>query len=160
MDWYRNLRIVLSVEDKLPFLEQSIPAMPVLPGGQVLPSDVLNTHYAWFKASKEIVGLMLMTMGPDIQKNLENLQERSRKTKKKKPHKDAKGNQGKCKPKLGNALVPAPSFAPKPKNPPTPKKDNPMKNVSCHQCGEVGHWRRNYLVYLAELLKEEVISRS
>ncbi|GKA85345.1 hypothetical protein Tco_0806999, partial [Tanacetum coccineum] len=46
MEWYRNLRIVLSVEDKLPFLEQLIPAMPVLPARQVLPSDVLNTHTA------------------------------------------------------------------------------------------------------------------
>ncbi|GKG35437.1 hypothetical protein Tco_0440591, partial [Tanacetum coccineum] len=31
MEWYRNLRIVLSVEDNLSFLEQPIPAMPVLP---------------------------------------------------------------------------------------------------------------------------------
>ncbi|GKA63045.1 uncharacterized mitochondrial protein-like protein isoform X2 [Tanacetum coccineum] len=47
-----------------------------------------------------------------------------------------------CKAKMRNALVPAPSFAPKPKNPPTPKKDNPAKDAICHQCGEVGHWRR------------------
>ncbi|GKA21089.1 hypothetical protein Tco_0701078 [Tanacetum coccineum] len=73
IDWYRNLRIVLSVEDKLPFLEQPVPAMPVPPAGQVLHPDVLATHSAWVKASKEIVGLMLMTMDPDIQKNLEQL---------------------------------------------------------------------------------------
>nr|GEY02143.1 hypothetical protein [Tanacetum cinerariifolium] len=54
IDWYRNLQIVLSVEDKLLFLEQPIPAMPVPPAGQVLPPDVLNTHTAWVKASKEI----------------------------------------------------------------------------------------------------------
>ncbi|GJV47027.1 hypothetical protein Tco_1437239 [Tanacetum coccineum] len=47
--------------------------MPVPAAGQVLPSDVLNTHTAWVKASKEIVGLMLMTIDPDIQKNLEHL---------------------------------------------------------------------------------------
>ncbi|GJX14003.1 zinc finger, CCHC-type containing protein [Tanacetum coccineum] len=64
---------MLSVEDKLPFLEQPIPAMLVPPARQVLPPDVLNTHTAWVKASKEIVGLMLMTMDPDIQKNLEHL---------------------------------------------------------------------------------------
>ncbi|GKF10090.1 hypothetical protein Tco_0048016 [Tanacetum coccineum] len=69
MDWYRNLRIVLSVKDKLPYLKQPILAMPVPPTGQVLPPDALNTHTAWVKASKEIVGLMLMTMDPDIQKN-------------------------------------------------------------------------------------------
>ncbi|GKA21557.1 hypothetical protein Tco_0701546 [Tanacetum coccineum] len=73
IEWYRNLRIVLSVEDKLPFLEQPIPAMPVPPARQVLPLDVLNTHTAWVKASKEIAGLMLLTMDPDIQKNLEHL---------------------------------------------------------------------------------------
>ncbi|GJZ28287.1 hypothetical protein Tco_0572934, partial [Tanacetum coccineum] len=73
IDWYRNLRIVLSVKDKLPYLEQPIPTMPVPPAGQVLPPDILNTHTAWVKASKEIVGLMLMTMDLDIQKNLEQL---------------------------------------------------------------------------------------
>ncbi|GKA76722.1 zinc finger, CCHC-type containing protein [Tanacetum coccineum] len=31
-----------------------------------------------------------------------------------------------------------PSYAPKPKNPPPPKKDNPAKDAICHQCGEVG----------------------
>ncbi|GJR92849.1 retrotransposon protein, putative, ty1-copia subclass [Tanacetum coccineum] len=30
----------------------------------------------------------------------------------------------------------APPFAPKPKNPPTPKKNNPAKNAICHQCRE------------------------
>ncbi|GKA75055.1 retrotransposon protein, putative, ty1-copia subclass [Tanacetum coccineum] len=32
----------------------------------------------------------------------------------------------------------APSYAPKPKNPPPPKKDNPAKDAICHHCGEVG----------------------
>ncbi|GKE98651.1 hypothetical protein Tco_0022002 [Tanacetum coccineum] len=64
---------------------------------------------------------------------------RVQKNQKKKPHKAAKGNQRKGKAKMGNALVPVPSFAPKPKNPPTPKKDNPTKDAICHQCGEVGH---------------------
>nr|GFB13207.1 zinc finger, CCHC-type [Tanacetum cinerariifolium] len=41
--------------------------------GQVLPPDVLNTHSAWVKVSKEIVGLLLITMDPYIQKNLEHL---------------------------------------------------------------------------------------
>ncbi|GKD75631.1 zinc finger, CCHC-type containing protein [Tanacetum coccineum] len=245
MDWYRNLWIVLSVEDKLPFLEQLIPVMPVPLIGQVLPSDVLNTHIAWVKASKEIAGLMLLTMNPDIQKNLEHLgaydmlkelktlyvqqadQEllqtvrefhackqkegqsvgsyvlkmksykdnleclspamiqnlavslisktlpqkeaapalhairagRVQKNQKKKSHKAAKGNQGKGKAKMGYAPVAAPHFAPKPKNPLTPKKDNPTKNAVCHQCGEVGHWRRNCPVYLAELMKKKKLSQ-
>ncbi|GKF80733.1 retrotransposon protein, putative, ty1-copia subclass, partial [Tanacetum coccineum] len=77
----------------------------------------------------------------------------------KKPHKAAKGNQGKGKAKAGNALVPAPSFAPKPKNPPTPKKDNPAKDAICHQCGEVGHCRMNCPVYLAELMKKKKLTQ-
>ncbi|GJT68701.1 zinc finger, CCHC-type containing protein [Tanacetum coccineum] len=243
IDWYRNLRIVLSIEDKLSFLEQPIPAMPVPPAGQVLPPDVLNTHSAWVKASKEIAGLMLMTMEPDIKKGIEttwwhmicskgtekfyidnlerlghamtqnlavslilvslrkeydcfmqnynihcmgktvtklyamlNLHEqtllpndvapalhairagRVQKNQKKKPHKAAKGNQGKGKAKMGYAPVPGTILPPKPKNPPTPKKDNPAKDAICHQCGEVGHWRRNCLVYLAELLKKKKLS--
>ncbi|GKC56666.1 retrotransposon protein, putative, ty1-copia subclass [Tanacetum coccineum] len=80
---------------------------------------------------------------------------RVQKNQKNKSHKAAKGNQGKGKAKMGNAPVPAPSFAPKPKNPPTPKKDNPTKDAICHQCGEVGYWRRNCPVYLAELLKKK-----
>ncbi|GJV91944.1 hypothetical protein Tco_1539757 [Tanacetum coccineum] len=198
MEWYRNLRIMLSIEDKLLFLEQPIPSMP---------------------ASKEIDALMLMTMDPDIQKNLKQLgsydmlkelktlykhqeilqtvrefhackQEegylilvslrkeydgfvqnynmhsmgkivtelhamlklheqtlppkeaapalhairagRVQKNQKKKSHKAAKGNQGKGKANMGNALMPAPFIAPKPKNPPTPKKDNPAKDGICH----------------------------
>ncbi|GJX99313.1 hypothetical protein Tco_0356332 [Tanacetum coccineum] len=34
MEWYRNLRIMLFVEDKLPFFEQPIPAIPVPLAGQ------------------------------------------------------------------------------------------------------------------------------
>ncbi|GKD57115.1 retrotransposon protein, putative, ty1-copia subclass [Tanacetum coccineum] len=84
---------------------------------------------------------------------------RVQKNQKKKSHKAAKGNQGKGKEKMGNALVPALSFAPKPKNPTTPKKDNPAKDAICHQCGEVGHWRRNCPVYLTELMKKKKLSQ-
>nr|GEU38533.1 hypothetical protein [Tanacetum cinerariifolium] len=306
MEWYRNLRIVLSTQDKLPCLEQPIPTLPVPPERQANPSDVVTTHQAWVKAQKKIVGLMLMTMDPNIQKNLEHLgaYDMLKKLKtlyvqqayqellqtvlilvslrkeydgfvqnynmhsmektvtelhamltlheqtlpprevapalhairvgriqknQKKSHKAAKGNQGKGKAKMDNALMPAPwfkiarvitqiasiialhlkfrirvpnarpshiafalyllnashlncariritqwnlgplahwivkrifkprpapSYALKPKNPPTPKKDNPAKDAICHQCGEVGHWRRNYPVYLIELMKK------
>nr|GEW84735.1 hypothetical protein [Tanacetum cinerariifolium] len=80
---------------------------------------------------------------------------RVKKNQKKKPHKAAKGNQRKGKQKMGYAPVSVQSFAPKPKNPPPPKKENPTKDAICHHCGEVGHWRRNCPVYLAELLKNK-----
>ncbi|GJU21741.1 zinc finger, CCHC-type containing protein [Tanacetum coccineum] len=84
---------------------------------------------------------------------------RIQKNQKKKSHKAAKGNQGKGKAKMGYAPVQAPPFAPKPKNPPTPKKDNPAKDAICHQCGEVGHWRRNCPIYLSELMKKKKLSQ-
>ncbi|GJY54480.1 hypothetical protein Tco_0446144 [Tanacetum coccineum] len=73
MEWYRNLRIVLSVEDTLPFLEQPILTLPVPPIGQANPPNVVTTLQAWVNAQKEIARLMLMTMDPNIQKNHEHL---------------------------------------------------------------------------------------
>ncbi|GKG31036.1 hypothetical protein Tco_0423524, partial [Tanacetum coccineum] len=60
--------------NKLNYLEHPIPATPVAaqPGQQVAP-EALTAHVAWVKGSKEIVGLMLLAMKPDIQRNLENL---------------------------------------------------------------------------------------
>nr|GEU69992.1 retrotransposon protein, putative, Ty1-copia subclass [Tanacetum cinerariifolium] len=71
----------------------------------------------------------------------------------------AKGNQGKGKVKMDFKPMQAPPFAPKPKNPPTPKKDNPAKDAICHQRGEIGHWRRNCTVYVVELLKKKKLSQ-
>nr|GFA91432.1 hypothetical protein [Tanacetum cinerariifolium] len=46
-------------------------------------------------------------------------------------------------------------FAPKPKVPPLPKRENPAKDSICHECGEIGHWKRNCPQYLAELMKKK-----
>ncbi|GKB06684.1 hypothetical protein Tco_0834917 [Tanacetum coccineum] len=73
IDWYRQLRIVLSIEDKLNYLEQPIPPAPVAPKGQLVASEITAAHTAWIKGSKEIAGLMIMTIEPEIQRNLENL---------------------------------------------------------------------------------------
>ncbi|GJU06894.1 zinc finger, CCHC-type containing protein [Tanacetum coccineum] len=83
---------------------------------------------------------------------------RVQKNQKNKPHKAAKRGHGKGKGKMGCAPNNAP-FAPKPKTPPPPKKDNPAKDAVCHQCGEVRHWRRNCPVYLAELMKKKKLSQ-
>ncbi|GJS95643.1 retrotransposon protein, putative, ty1-copia subclass [Tanacetum coccineum] len=37
----------------------------------------------------------------------------------------------------------------------TKGKEDPTKNDACHHYKEVGHWRRNYHVYLAELIKKK-----
>ncbi|GJR36423.1 RNA-directed DNA polymerase, eukaryota, reverse transcriptase zinc-binding domain protein [Tanacetum coccineum] len=63
----------------------------------------------------------------------------------KKDKKKSQGAKGKGKGK--NKLT----YAPKPKIPPAPKRDNPAKVSICHHCMEVGHWRRNCSSYHAEL---------
>ncbi|GJV56615.1 retrotransposon protein, putative, ty1-copia subclass [Tanacetum coccineum] len=74
IDWYRQLRIVLSAEDKLNYLDLPISAAPVpAVAGQQVPPETLAAHAAWVRKQKEIVVLMLMTMEPDLQWNLENL---------------------------------------------------------------------------------------
>nr|GEW79953.1 retrotransposon protein, putative, Ty1-copia subclass [Tanacetum cinerariifolium] len=49
IDWYRQLRIVLSIEDKLHHLEQPIPPVPEAPEGQQVAPEVLEAYYAWIK---------------------------------------------------------------------------------------------------------------
>ncbi|GJS54668.1 retrotransposon protein, putative, ty1-copia subclass [Tanacetum coccineum] len=46
------------------------------------------------------------------------------------------------------------SYIPKPKNPKPSAKEHPTKDDACHHCKEVGHWKRNCLVYLAEYEEE------
>nr|GEV55618.1 hypothetical protein [Tanacetum cinerariifolium] len=69
----KKVLIVLSIEDKLDYLEQPIPSAPVAPAGQHVAPEILAAHNAWLKGSKEIAGLMLMTMDLEIQRNLEPL---------------------------------------------------------------------------------------
>ncbi|GJV01461.1 zinc finger, CCHC-type containing protein [Tanacetum coccineum] len=66
--------------------------------------------------------------------------------------KDKKKPKGeKVKEKGKNKLA----YAPKPKIPPLPKRDNPAKDSVCHHCKELGHWRRNCSSYQAELKKRK-----
>ncbi|GJX81817.1 retrotransposon protein, putative, ty1-copia subclass [Tanacetum coccineum] len=41
-------------------------------------------------------------------------------------------------------------YIPKPKNPKPYTKEHPTKDDTCHHCKEVGHWKRNCPIYLAE----------
>nr|GEW33486.1 retrotransposon protein, putative, Ty1-copia subclass [Tanacetum cinerariifolium] len=47
------------------------------------------------------------------------------------------------------------AYAPKPKIPSPPKREDPAKDSIYHECGEIGHWKRNCPQYLAELLKKK-----
>nr|GEU51454.1 RNA-directed DNA polymerase, eukaryota [Tanacetum cinerariifolium] len=51
------------------------------------------------------------------------------------------------------------AYAPKPKIPPPPKRENPAKDYVCHQCEDTIHWKRNCPQYLTELLKSKKLSQ-
>ncbi|GKC34149.1 zinc finger, CCHC-type containing protein [Tanacetum coccineum] len=79
------------------------------------------------------------------------VQKENNKHKKPQPQLAARGqNQRKGKNKL--------AYAPKPKIPPLPKREDPAKDLIYHQCGDTGHWKRNCPQYLAELLKNKKLS--
>nr|GFD53033.1 zinc finger, CCHC-type [Tanacetum cinerariifolium] len=73
IDWYRQIRIVLSVKDNENYLEHPIPAAPVAAPGQQVPPQAFAAHAAWVNGSKEIAALMLITINLDIQRNLTHL---------------------------------------------------------------------------------------
>ncbi|GKD93189.1 hypothetical protein Tco_1373026 [Tanacetum coccineum] len=162
IDWYRQLRIVLSIQDKFNYLEQPLP--PVAPEGQQVAPEIIAAHNAWIKESKEIGGLVLMTMEPEIQQNLENLHANDmlKELKTRFVHNYNMHSMGKtvnelhAMLKLHEQTLPknnAPAlhairagkgenklaFAPKPKIPPPPKREDPAKDSISHECGEIGH---------------------
>ncbi|GKD99268.1 hypothetical protein Tco_1387252, partial [Tanacetum coccineum] len=145
INWYQQLQIVLSVENKKNYLEYPIPAAPVAAPvaapelktmfSQQAEQELLQTMRE-FRACRQEEGQSISSYVLKMKSYIINLERlgqpvslRLVKNQKMKPHKAAKGNQGKGKAKMGNALVPAPSFAPKPMNPPTPKKDNHAKDA-------------------------------
>nr|GFA00772.1 zinc finger, CCHC-type [Tanacetum cinerariifolium] len=148
--------------------ESLIRPIPVAPAGQHVAFEILEAHNAWIKGSKEIVGFMLMTMDPEIQRNLKPLHAHATLMEEGQsnssyvlkmmgyidnlerlghPVKLGLGNHGNGKIKQ--------AYAPKPKIPPPPKRKNPAKDSICYECGEVGHWKRNCPPYLAELMKKK-----
>nr|GEY01389.1 zinc finger, CCHC-type [Tanacetum cinerariifolium] len=67
------LRHIRELLELLRLRTMPIPPVLVVPAGQQVAPEILATHIAWVKGSKEIAGLMLMTMKPKIQRNLEPL---------------------------------------------------------------------------------------
>ncbi|GKE32102.1 hypothetical protein Tco_1451424, partial [Tanacetum coccineum] len=66
IDWYRQLRLVLSTEDKEYYLEHPIPAAPVAQPGEQIPPEDLAAHAAWVKGQKEVAVLMLQKEGQSV----------------------------------------------------------------------------------------------
>nr|GEX53678.1 hypothetical protein [Tanacetum cinerariifolium] len=229
INWYLQLRIVLSIEDKLNYLEQPIPPASVVPTGQHVSPEILAAHTAWNKGSKEItlfaqqteqellqttrdfrsckqeegqsvssyvlkmkgyidnlerlghpvtlslgVSLILIGLRKEFDGFVQNYNmhrlgktindlhamlklheqtlpknntlalhviragkvQKMNKHKKSQPQIAARGqNHRKGKNKQ--------AYAPKPKIPSPPKREDPTKDSIYHECGETGHWKRN-----------------
>ena len=69
LDWFRNVRIVLTQERKLYVLENPIPEQPAANAPRA-QRDAYEKHQS---DSVDVACLMLATMVPEIQKNLENM---------------------------------------------------------------------------------------
>ncbi|GJZ53789.1 retrotransposon protein, putative, ty1-copia subclass [Tanacetum coccineum] len=140
-NWFQNLRIVLRSEGKLAHL-----------GTTIDPSSI--TFYI------SMLRVLHITHCTDEQNEVacHILGEvRFRRTKRNSETAKGKDRGVKGKDKGKNKLA----YAPKPKIPPPPKRDNPTKDSIYHQCKEVGHWRRNCPSYQAELNKrKEGLKRS
>ncbi|GJZ73495.1 hypothetical protein Tco_0637641, partial [Tanacetum coccineum] len=68
LDWYRNLRIVLRNEQKLHHLEEALPEAPPA----TATAAVRNAYTRRVAEQQEVACLMLVSMTPEIQKNLED----------------------------------------------------------------------------------------
>nr|GFD10451.1 zinc finger, CCHC-type [Tanacetum cinerariifolium] len=66
IDWYRQLRLVLSIEDKKNYLEHHIPAALVAPPRQQVPPAALAAHVAWVKGQKEVANYNMHGMGKTV----------------------------------------------------------------------------------------------
>ncbi|PWA48406.1 zinc finger, CCHC-type [Artemisia annua] len=69
LDWYRNLRIVLRAEQKFYHLEEALPEAPAANA----TAAVRNAYTRRCNEQQEVACLMLASMIPELQKNLENL---------------------------------------------------------------------------------------
>lgn len=68
LDGYRNLWIVLTAERKLVYLETPLPEAPT-PMAFV---EIVAEYTRWLDTQKKVACLMLTSMTPELQKNLED----------------------------------------------------------------------------------------
>ncbi|GKA44590.1 zinc finger, CCHC-type containing protein [Tanacetum coccineum] len=174
-NWYQNLRIVLRSKGKLAHLEQPTGSAPA---PTIADPDTTDKYYETVNLEQKVACLMLSSMSPDIQRNLEKynaydmlkelktkMKSRLNKNFRSEYNKHSMGKtiaelyamlklhekEAKGKDKGKNKLA----YAPKPKILSPPKRDNPAKDSVCHHYKEVGHWRRNCPSYQAELKKRK-----
>nr|GEZ18273.1 zinc finger, CCHC-type [Tanacetum cinerariifolium] len=142
IDWYRQLKIVLSIEDKLNYLEQLIPPAPNYNMHSM--GKTVNELHAMLKLHEQTLPkttlLLFMLRADKVQKVNKHKKSQSQMATRGQNHGKGKNKQ---------------AYAPKPKIPPPPKREDPANDSICHECGETGHWKRNCPRYLAELLKKK-----
>ncbi|GJZ15299.1 retrotransposon protein, putative, ty1-copia subclass, partial [Tanacetum coccineum] len=181
-DWFRQLKLVLRVEKKLFVIELPLPAAPAdseIKGyveqlehlGYVRPRDIgvgliLNGPTSDF--ARFVRNYNMHNMGKTIGELHALLIEYEKGLPKKavtpqvmaiqggriqKANKKSLNAKGKGK---GNGKGKDTGYIPKPKNPKPPAKEHLTKDDARHHCKEVGHWKKNCLVYLAELIKKKI----
>ncbi|GKB82880.1 retrotransposon protein, putative, ty1-copia subclass [Tanacetum coccineum] len=168
-DWFRSLKLVLRVEKKLFVIEQHLPAAPAadlkrkfLRNGMQFMMHIMSNfagfvrNYNMHNMGKTIgelhallikyeKGLPKMAATPQVMAiQGGRIQKANNKSL------NAKG-KGKGKGKGKDKLV----YILKPKNTKPSAKEHPAKDDAYHHCKEVGHWKRNCPVYLAELIKKK-----
>ncbi|GJS67478.1 retrotransposon protein, putative, ty1-copia subclass [Tanacetum coccineum] len=155
----------------------------VAPAGQQVAPEILAAHTAWVKGSKEIAGLMLMTMEPEIQRNLETLHANDMLKKgsqlarmflrmkgyidnlERLGHPVTLGlalheqtllkNNAPTLPAIRAGKVQKGNNKHKKHQPQMAAREDPAKDLICHEYGKIGHWKRNCPYYLAELRKKK-----
>ncbi|GJU86480.1 retrotransposon protein, putative, ty1-copia subclass [Tanacetum coccineum] len=153
-------------------IEQPIPPAPVAN----FEAQVLADYNAIYDAHNEVACLMLGSMTPELYRQFEShspyemLQElKSMFEKQAGVERDLMkigGENFNAEMKCGAHDVEVhrkgkgkgkdkPVYTPKPENPKPSAKEHLAKDETCHHCKKVGHWKRNCLVYLAELIKKK-----
>ncbi|GKF10321.1 zinc finger, CCHC-type containing protein, partial [Tanacetum coccineum] len=181
LDWYRNLRIILRNEQKLHHLEEALPEAPPA----TATSAVRNAYTRRVAEQQEVACLMLVSITPEIQKNLEDctafeiLQELKtifQQQVEQELFETVKAFHA-CKQEEGQSVSTyvlkmkayldhmekeytqesscCPRYKARHKIPPPAKKEHPAKDTECHHCHKTGHWKRNCPLYLEELKKNK-----
>ncbi|GJZ57025.1 retrovirus-related pol polyprotein from transposon TNT 1-94 [Tanacetum coccineum] len=140
------LPLVLRVEKKI-YVKQPLPAARAVDSEfeNSLPYDMIKELKTMFEKQAGVKRFdLIQTFHACKQEEGGKIQKANKKSLK------AKG-KGKANGKGRDKQV----YIPKPKNPKSSAREHPVKDDTCHHCKEVGHWKRNYIVYLAELLKKK-----
>nr|GEV76505.1 zinc finger, CCHC-type [Tanacetum cinerariifolium] len=132
IDWYRQLRIVLSIEDKLNYLEQPIPPASVAPAEQELLQTTRDFHSCRQKERQSVSSYVLKMKG-----YIDNLERMGHPV------------------TLGLGTVNELHAMLKLHEQTLPKSNAPPLHAIRAGKVQKGHWKRNCPQYLAELMKKK-----